>query len=450
MAGERYVVLGLASPRAPWFRAVAQWATAGTIPVEFLKCVSGEELRARLASGRPCSAVLADGSLPTLDRDLVDAANRAGAPVIAVTDGRARDWATLGVAALVGDDLDPKDLLDALAATAEMIGRGDTVPGDAAREPLAPWRGHVAMVCGPGGTGASTVAIALAQGLAGDVRQGGLVLLADLALHAEQAMLHDARDVVPGIQELVDAHRAARPSADEVRALTFAVEERGYHLLLGLRRARAWATIRPRAFEAAFDSLRRTHRVVVCDADADLEGEAEGGSMDVEERHVMARAAATHADVVFVVGAPGMKGVHALVRVISELLVFGVPASRIVPVINRAPRSQRGRAELSAALAALLPRQHAALAAPLFLPDKPVDDLLRDGVRLPAALTESVAAAFTAVLERAPVTGRDPVAPRRIVPGSLGALADDDELDGLHGTDDLDGLDGLDGEAEAG
>ena len=75
----------------------------------------------------------------------------------------------------------------------------------------------------------------------------GAVLLADFRLHAEQAMLHDARDVVPGVQELVDAFRAGRPADGEVRALTFAVPERGYQLLLGLRRARAWSTIRPRA-----------------------------------------------------------------------------------------------------------------------------------------------------------------------------------------------------------
>ncbi|HEX7168895.1 MAG TPA: hypothetical protein VF230_18095, partial [Acidimicrobiales bacterium] len=78
MSDGRYVVLGLALARSPWFRAVAQWANAASIPVEFVKCMSPVELRAHLASGRAFSALLVDGALPTLDRDLVDAAAEAG------------------------------------------------------------------------------------------------------------------------------------------------------------------------------------------------------------------------------------------------------------------------------------------------------------------------------------------------------------------------------------
>ena len=63
IAGERFVVLGLAPARAAWFRSVGVWATSGALPAEFLKCVSAEEVRARLASGRPFSALVADAGL---------------------------------------------------------------------------------------------------------------------------------------------------------------------------------------------------------------------------------------------------------------------------------------------------------------------------------------------------------------------------------------------------
>ena len=63
----------------------------------------------------------------------------------------------------------------------------------------------------------------------------------------------------------------------------------------------------------------------------------------------MARTAASRADVVFAVGGPSLKGVHGLVRVITDLVGFGVPAHRIVPVINRSPRSHRARAGLGTA-----------------------------------------------------------------------------------------------------
>ncbi|MEO7837256.1 MAG: hypothetical protein ABIS21_06400 [Acidimicrobiales bacterium] len=428
--GDRYVLIGLAQARSAWFRSVAQWANAGTLPAEFVKCVSAEELRARLASGRRFSAVLVDATLPACDRDLVHLASDAGCVVVAVnrSAGGGRDLRTLGAAAVLADSFDPKALLDVLRTHAALIGRGENLPGQPGDQPPSRWTGPVAMVCGPGGTGASTVAIALAQGMAADPRNGRSVLLADLALHAEQAMLHDARDVMPGVQELVDAHRSGRLAPEEVRALAFDVEERGYQLLLGLRRARAWAAVRPRAFEAAFESLRATYRVVVCDADGDLEGEEVGGSIEVEERHVMSRTAALRADVIFAVGLPGMKGLHSLVRVLSELHTAGVAPGRIMAVINRAPRGGRFRAETTAALAALSFAGTTSFGPPLFLPEAKVDNLLRDGLRLPAPLTEPLVGGFATVIRRSSADGRGDgdAGGVRVRPGSLGTWSDDD------------------------
>lgn len=406
---------------------MAQWANSGTIPAEFVKCVSGEEMRARLASGRPFSALLVDAALPTLDRDLVDAARAAGCVTVAVDDRRGTsDWDALGVAAVLPDFFDPKALLDILSAHAAMIGRGDVLPGDAAPDGGATWRGKVATVCGPGGTGTSTMAVALAQGLADDARNGRSVVLADLALHAEQAMLHDARDVVPGVQELVDAHRSRRVPPEEVRTLTFDVRERGYQLLLGLRQARSWTAIRPRAFEAAFESLRSAYRVVVCDIDADLEGEEEGGSIEVEERHVMSRTAALRADVVFAVGLPGMKGVHSLVRVLNELRAVGVAPDRVVPVVNRAPKGGRSRSELTATLGALTAAGGSSFAPPLFLPDRRVEEPLLDGIRLSSTLSQPLRGAFAAIVDHVPAAVASGSEPRLVLPGSLGSWSGGD------------------------
>ena len=123
---------------------------------------------------------------------------------------------------------------------------------------------------------------------------------------------------MPGVQELVEAHRAGTPSIEQVRALLFDGPQ-PYQLLLGLRRHRDWAVVRPRSFLAALDSLRRTFTAVVADIDADVEGEDECGSIEVEERNVMARTVAEHADVVVVTGLPGVKGLRSLVRTIAEL-----------------------------------------------------------------------------------------------------------------------------------
>ena len=93
LTGERYVLLGLAPARAPWFAAVAQWATSATIAAEFIKCVSADEVRARLSSGRRHSALLVDAASPSFDRDVVDAARAALTPVIAVRGPRSHGFA---------------------------------------------------------------------------------------------------------------------------------------------------------------------------------------------------------------------------------------------------------------------------------------------------------------------------------------------------------------------
>jgi hypothetical protein len=426
-AGEgRYVVLGLAPSRARWFRAVAQWANGASLPLEFVKCLSGEELRVRLQSTRPYSAALVDAGLPALDRDLVDLAGRAECPVL-VVDRRPprRDWAAIGASVVLPDELAAPDLLAALRSVARPVSTGaGSVEIDDLASPSSPAGplGQVVAVCGPGGTGASTVSIAVAQGLAGSRP----VVLADCARRAEQAVLHDAGDVIPGVQELAEAHRVGHLPAEEVVSLTFDVQERGYHLLLGLRRPEAWSALRPRAFEAGLDSLRRAYQLVVCDSDADLEGESDGGSIDVEERNVMARTVVGQADLVVAVGLPGVKGLYSLIRVLQDLQRFGVPAGQILAVVNRAPRSPRARAELKRSLFELAgPGPLLSLGGPLFLPERSVEEVLRDRAPLPGALVEPLAAAAQRLLERRPGSSSGPAEPRRVRPGSIGRWAEE-------------------------
>jgi MinD-like ATPase involved in chromosome partitioning or flagellar assembly len=432
---DRYVVLGLARVRAAWFGEVARWSTSAALPVEFVKVVSVEEARARLRSGRQFSALLVDGGFPGLDRDLVDVAATHACAVVAVDDGRAvRGWSDLGVAAVLHATFERDHLLDALCAVARPIARSDRAAAFGAPPPAArSWRGRLVAVTGAGGVGRSTIAMALAAGLAADPRDRGLVLLADLALRGQQALLHDADDVVPGLLELIEAHRTAALSADDVRALCYSVPERGYELLLGLRRHREWTALHRRAVSAALDGIRRAFRVVVADTDADVEGEADTGSVDVEERNLLARSALADADLVLVVGHPGLAGAHAHLAVVGDLLDLGVEPSRILPVVNRAPRNPRQRADLSAALAQLLAamRPGAVLAcSPVFVPERRgLDQVLRDGVGLPLPVVRPVSDATRALIDRlpAPLGPADPAGsePVPVVPGSLATWTDD-------------------------
>lgn len=431
MPGDRFVVLGLAHVRSTWARQLSQWANAAAVPIDLVRCMSTEEVVARLGSGRPFSAVVVDAGLPRVDRDLVDTARRAGCAVVIVGDGRSgRDWSALGATAVLSDGFDAADLLSVLRDHAAPIGRVVDV-GPTSVDPLVPtsvdgWRGRLVAVTGPAGCGATTAAMAAAQGLAADPRHRRLVLLADLALHADLAMLHHARDIVPGLQEFVEAHRHGTPTPDEVADLVHDVTDRGYHLLLGLRRHRDWAVLRARALDAALDSLRHAYRFVVADVDDDVEGEAATGSIEIEERNLLARTAMAAADVVVVVGDARCTGLHALARCIHELADFGVAHHRMLPVVNRAPRRPRGRAELSRALADLTaagtdPNRH--LPNPVFLPERRgLDVVIRDAAPLPDVLVRPLARAIAHALAPEPEPGGTAamVVPLRVTPGTLG------------------------------
>lgn len=202
-----------------------------------------------------------------------------------------------------------------------------------------------------------------------------------------------------------------------------------YRLLLGLRRRRDWAVLRPQSFLAALNSLRRTFTAVVCDIDADLEGDRECGSIEVEERNVMARTVADHADLVVVTGLGGVKGLHSLVRTVGSFVAHGVPQERVVPVINRAPRQARARSELSRAFAELVTRSLPGSEEPtqpvVFIPERRrVDAAFRDTAALPASLVGPITAATNAVMDRLsgnPAGTREHREPERILPGSLGS-----------------------------
>lgn len=434
---HRYVALGLARARTPWFSEVSRWATSGLLAVEFVKTVSPDELRTRLRSGRRFSVVLVDGSVPGVDRDLLELATEHGCAPVVVSDGD-RDWRTLGAAATLPDTFDHGMLESVLLECASPVTRADDIPGQV-ELPATPlgFRARTVAVIGAGGTGRSTVAMALAQGMAADVRHTDNVVLADLCLHAEQGILHDAQDVIPGLMELVEAHRSGVPSTEDVRSTTFDVVDRRYRLLLGLRRHREWTALRPRALRAALDGLRRAFTLVVADVDADLEGETDTGSTDVEDRNILARTTVSLADVVVLVGTPGIKGAHSLLRVLRELLAAGVEPERIVAVVNRAPRGRRVRTELSRTIDQLVAASHPGvrILSPSFLPERRgLDDVLRDGVPLPASIvapvTHAVGMRLDAVEERA-LTGSPPGdEPVPVVPGSLGSWHDDGEVAG--------------------
>lgn len=427
MSGERYVVLGLARARSAWFREMSRWATSAVLPMEFVKCLTPEEVMARVASGRRWSALVVDAASPGVDRDLLDRAEREGTATIVVADPRAtRDWAELGARAVLTPDFDRDELLATLAEHARPVRPADPTPEDIPSPAPPPWQGRLVAVTGTGGTGASTLAAILAHGLAGPASDAGMVLLADLRLDADHAVVHDTGDVAPGLPELVEAHRLGRPDVAEVRRTCVGGSaDRPYDLLLGLRRHRDWTALRPRAVQATLDGLRRAYRHVVVDVDPDVEGERETGSPDIEERNVLARTAMRDADAVVVILRPDVTGLHRGGRLVRGLMAFGVAPERIVPIVNRAGRSPRLRAEITATFAHLVGDAAQVVAPPTFIGERRrLDDVVRTGGAWPTPMARLLADTVVAVTTAPQDDASASELPERIEPGSLGTYAD--------------------------
>lgn len=401
--------LGLVGRHATWPQRLEEWSAPGAAPPRVSYCPSVAHLDAQVQHGA-APVVLLDGDLSVVDRDLLADVAAAGATAVVIEGGRRRlDWISLGAAAVLPPDFDHAQLLSVTVPEAPAA-RGD--------RRAAP----VVAVTGPGGTGASVTAMATAQGLATTHRR---VLLADCCLRAEQAMLHNTHGSQPSLVDLVELHAGRTPEERHVRQLALGIVERGYYLLPGLPRARQWSRLRGPSLRATLASLRTAFGLIVVDVDADVEGEAEGGSVEVEERNLLARTLLRDADVAVVVGQPTMKGVYALVRTIVELLEHGVGPRRILPVLNQVGSDQRTRADLSRAVRSLTEgvAGGTGIGPALFTPAVALEGRLRERDPLPEALTTVLAGAVSALLDR-PDAGPPPPVPTPVAAGAIGHWSD--------------------------
>lgn len=411
----RHVLLLVAPARRPWTSDVARWATSGVLRADAVSCLSVDEVRAVVGSGRNISVVLADAGTPGLDRDTVAGVTAAGAAVLVVDDGRnRRDWEAIGCAELLPAPLTSDVLADALDRHGRTV---DPLARRSARisllDGVTAGRGRLVSVTGHDPRSSALIAIAAAEGRAGT---GRTVALVDGCRRSPLTVLHDPGPVVPGLAELVDLCRADAPDPAVVRDLLRQVPARRYDLLLGLRRPREWTLLRPLAVQAALDALLRSYDDVVVHHDPDLDDESATGSVDVEERHAISLAAVRSAGVVVVVDQGDLAGVQAASSVRADLLDAGVADERLLTVAV-CPRPGGGRWSPISRVSP--PHGHHLVAT---VPRRTTAAHLSVS-RLPGRLVRAVAAAIDAV-DDGSGPGATTTAAHRVRPGELGTRID--------------------------
>ena len=196
MSDEHFVVLGVARPRTTWLTDIGGWATSSMLPIEFIRCVSIDEVRSRLHSDRRFSAVLLGEDCTGVDRDVIETARDAGCVPIVITDSTPRrDWLALGAVDTLTKPVTPHHLLAALRDHAIGVDHRSQMPAHETSLDSSP-PGRLITVLGPGGSGTSTTAMAIASHLAVQPSRRHesfptRVGLIDASLNADQALLHD-------------------------------------------------------------------------------------------------------------------------------------------------------------------------------------------------------------------------------------------------------------------
>lgn len=188
----------------------------------------------------------------------------------------------------------------------------------------------IALVGGKGSPGVTTLAVALADALAG---RGSAVLLIDADLRLGTVGAHLDLDPRQGLFTL--AYGARGGPEDWVRRLDEEVQDGpGFSVLGGIERPAQRAQVGEEVVAAALAAARRRCAAVVVDAGAVVGGLTPPGS----------EAALRRADLVLLVATPDLAGLwHA--RTARDTLVdtLGIPADRLAVVLNR----RRGRAHRS-------------------------------------------------------------------------------------------------------
>jgi Mrp family chromosome partitioning ATPase len=331
----RHRVATVGRPGPAWPRAVARWGSGATLPLDATTCVSADELRALVVDAAVDLAIVEAG-LPGVDRVLADDVRRTGTALAVVTTPTLTAAAErLDPDALLPADFGAQALAAVLQAHARTRARPRPTPGPGPG-PASEESPELVAVTGPGGTGASTVAQALAAQRAGL----GPVVLADLALEADQHLRHGVAPGHDGVFELAEALRHAPAAAI---AVPIAPQPAGYDLLCGLRRRQEWTILCGSVAEHVLASLLPRGGLIIADIDADLDGRVESGSLDLEERNGLARVVATRASTIVVVGRWSTTGVHRLARTLLDFEAHGIPRDRLLPVLNHAPKRRSGQ-----------------------------------------------------------------------------------------------------------
>jgi len=321
---------------APWEVPLLRGLQSGSRVRVARRCADEAELLGYALRDLP-AAVLVDGAVRWLDRDVVGRLADAGIAVIVVgaVAGGLRDPRVHRLAADVGPEA-VEELVDTVA-----VG-----PHRAGPEPAATSGRLVAVWGATGAPGRTTVAVHLAIEAA---RAGRSTLLVDGdAWAASVAQVLELAES-PSVAQAV---RGAGEGRSDPLAGTVQAGPDSLAVLVGLPRAELWPEVGPEAWRALLHAATDAYDVVVVDLAAPIEEDEE---LVVDRiplrRNVMTITTLEQGDAILLVAAGDPVGLRRGIVAHRQLATRGVTADVDV-VVNRAPRTGRRLQDCSRAVEA--------------------------------------------------------------------------------------------------
>ncbi len=355
------LVLALVRGSHQWVRDLNHWANGSVIDQDFAVVLSIDELLSRADGTDHLIIILVDSenraviaklqAVPEI-RDahiiVVDASFSSEIKLPPGTHGISYPFTPDELGALIaGIDKErefqtpPRESLARRSSLAES--RIDPAPAST-DPPVA----RVIAILGVGGSGSSTIAMAVAQSLA----HSSKVVLADLCAEADLSMYHDIDRALGGLGELMAMARKATPRISQIRSYCLPAVGRNYFLLPGLRRQEESALWSQKHLEELLNALMSEFDYVVCDLDGSYRSSKTREALGEGSTTLATEVTLSRADAIALVMGNDLRSVHGGLRIYHRLLgdiAPHLPLALCVNRVTRKPLARSGHSDLNLA-----------------------------------------------------------------------------------------------------
>ena len=349
---EKPLLTALVKGSHQWVRDLNRWANGSVIDQDFAVVLSVDELVSVARATRRRLIVMVDSEYHSVIPRLSQASEELDVQTVVVrSTPRTPIDVPSGVTTIdypftpdelgvLTSTLQAQNILDPYSGAEQPRLRQLDAPNASPKvSPTTTVGSRLIGVLGVGGSGASTIAMALAQTLA----ENHKVVLVDLCAQADLSMYHDLDRALGGLADLMAAARKATPKTSQIRRYCIPTMGRGYFLLPGIRRQEETSIWREKHLDDLFGALLSEFDFVVCDLDGSYRSANTRAAIGEPSTTLGTEVALSRADAIVLTVGGDLRGIHGGLRIYQRLLGDSTANTPMALCVNRIPRKPMAR-----------------------------------------------------------------------------------------------------------